>query len=123
MNQAELKELADDIEAARTLDEGQISRAAAEIGAMLAGSDDGLARAPGALSSTDTVLLIVDRALPGWAVSLDGTASEADGHWTCVLRKSHARDDDETIGIGKGPVLAHALLAALLTVRSLTRRD
>ena len=68
------------------------------------------------LRSIDEIIHLLDRALPGWAIHLDGTAHEPNGHWHCALRPSSLRDNDEFIGYGKGPMLANALLAALLRV-------
>lgn len=65
---------------------------------------------------TDAVLHLVDKCLPGWSIALKGKAIEPDGHWSCVLRESSNRDNDEVIGIGKAPTVALALLKALLKV-------
>jgi hypothetical protein len=68
----------------------------------------------GSLGSIAAVLVLIDHALPGWAVSMTGIANDVNGHWTCTLRRSGAQDDDAFIGIGKGPKLSNALLGALL---------
>jgi hypothetical protein len=71
---------------------------------------------PGAVESTDAALHLVARLLPDWSVALSGTAHEPEGHWTCTLRPSGARDDEEVIGIGRAPTPPLALIAALLRV-------
>lgn len=68
------------------------------------------------LRSIEEIIHLLDRALPGWSIHLDGTAHEPNGHWHCALRPSALRDNDEFIGYGKGPMLSNALLAALLRV-------
>lgn len=108
-----VEELARRIEAAGALDTGIASAAAASIAALsptaaAAGID------AGRLSSAETVLHLLDRALPGWSIHLEGTAHEPDGHWSCRLRSTGLRDNDEFIGHGKGPGIANALLSALL---------
>ncbi len=66
------------------------------------------------ISSTDSVLHLVDQAAPGWSIHLDGKAFEPNGHWRCTLRPSDTRDDDEFIATAKGPRLVNVLVAALL---------
>ncbi len=70
----------------------------------------------GVVESTDLALQLVTRKLPNWSIALDGTAREPDGHWTCTLRPSGVRDDEEVIGLGRGPTAPLALLVALLRV-------
>ncbi len=76
----------------------------------------------GSLGSIAAVLVLIDHALPGWAVSMTGIANDINGHWTCTLRRSGTQDDDAFIGIGKGPELSNALLGALLKALSQGRR-
>lgn len=64
--------------------------------------------------STDSVLKLVHQCLPGWTIHIKGTATNPNGHWHCSLRQSDIRDNDPYVGIGKGPTLPHALLAAVL---------
>ncbi len=90
-------------------------------------SDDLMERACGALAgklpsppekadfhSTDKILRLVQECLPGWSIHIRGTATKPNGHWHCSLRRSEIRDNDAFAGIGRGPSLPHALLAALL---------
>jgi hypothetical protein len=71
---------------------------------------------PGLVDSTDEVLRLVSTRHPGWSVELKGKAREPDGRWTCTLRESGARDDEEVIGIGHGPTVPFAIISALLHV-------
>ncbi len=70
--------------------------------------------APDGFASVDAVLRTVTAVLPGWAVTMDGQASTGHGHWTCTVRRSRARDNDEAVGVGHGDHPAPALLGALL---------
>lgn len=85
--------------------------------ALRAALDDGSAVGIGAAASTDGALALAERILPGWRVDLEGHARTPDGRWTCSLRASGARDDDEVIGIGHAPNPALAILGALIRVR------
>ena len=75
----------------------------------------------GALGGTDAVLTVIDHGQNGWAISLQGSASEVNGHWTCSLRRQVGRDDDPAIGVAKGPKLSNVMVAALL--KALTRKN
>jgi hypothetical protein len=66
--------------------------------------------------SADAALRLVARELPGWSISLAGAARLPDSQWTCTLRESGARDDDEVIGVARAPTPALALVGALLKV-------
>jgi hypothetical protein len=91
--------------------------------ALLEESAEGLSAAfpdlPGppdrACDPTDGALWLIDRCLPGWAITLHGTATEPDGHWRCHLRRSDTRDDDGVIGRGIAPGVGLALLRALVS--------
>jgi hypothetical protein len=69
---------------------------------------------PESINTSDAAIHLIDVVAPGWSIHIAGRAQERDGHWRCTLRRSSSRDNDEFIGIGKGKVLLHALLAALL---------
>ncbi|GHE85952.1 hypothetical protein GCM10016455_01580 [Aliiroseovarius zhejiangensis] len=75
------------------------------------------------ISTTDGALLVADDAYPNWAVSIHGRANDRDGHWRCSLRENDARDNDEAIGIGRSPVLAQAILAAVLRLSMIFKKD
>ncbi|SHG88861.1 hypothetical protein [Marivita hallyeonensis] len=113
----ELAALAEDVEAALVLEDDLADRALKVINGMA--SDLGIARAD--LDSTDSVLGVIYKVRPGWSVSIRGNATMPNGHWRCTLRKSSSRDNDEYLGIGRGPTLPHSLLAALLKAMSFTK--
>jgi len=71
-----------------------------------------------ALEPLEEVLHLVDRALPGWSIQLNGKATEPNGHWRCSLRETRGSDEIEVVGLGTSPVVALALLEALLDVAS-----
>lgn len=99
--------LAEEIEAALELDAALTKKATAALASFSKLSDADL-------ESTDDVISLVYDIHPGWHMSMKGTATTPNGHWHCTLRKSDVRDNDEFIGVGNGPTLSHALLAALL---------
>jgi hypothetical protein len=70
----------------------------------------------GLVESTEAVLGHITGVLPGWAVRLEGTAIGPNGRWTCTLRRSGSRDDEEVIGIGRAPTPPLAMIAALIRV-------
>jgi hypothetical protein len=70
---------------------------------------------PDLTASFDKALALITGALPGWGVGLEGTAV-AGGLWTCRLRATGLRDDDEVIGIGAAQTAPLALIVALLQV-------
>lgn len=110
-----LKALGEEIETVLTV-EGPLAERAREalVSAGLSDAAD--------FATIDGVLALVDAALPGWAISLEGRASAEHGHWTCTLRRSRERDNDEVIGIARGDHPAPVLLAALLKALALGPR-
>lgn len=64
--------------------------------------------------SLDKALVLIARTLPHWGVALEGTA--AGGSWTCTLRATGLRDDDEVMGIGRAEMAPLAMILALLHV-------
>ena len=115
MDATDLRALAGRVAAGRGPDPALEAAAAQALAAAWPGAGIAPAGAAGWLVSTDAVLAAVARALPGWDVTIEGTASAPDGHWTCSLRRSRALDSDRCIGIGKDPSLPRALLAALIS--------
>lgn len=65
--------------------------------------------------SFDHALGLIVQTLPGWGIKLDGRAVMG-GPWSCTLRDTGLRDDDEVIGIGQAATAPLALLTALLQV-------
>lgn len=102
--------LAEEVEASLDLDDDLAARALAAVNPHL--GEAKMARAD--IDSTDAVLDAIYAARPGWSVSIRGTMSHPNGHWRCTLRRSLGRDNDDYLGVGRGPTLPHALLAALL---------
>lgn len=113
-----LANLADEIEASLYLEEELAERTVAAINEMPGGADF----TKSCLDSTDKVLSLIYAMKPGWTVSSRGKASMPNGHWRCTLRESASRDNDEYIGIGRGPTLPHSLMASLLRVLALASR-
>lgn len=109
-----LADLADEVEAALHLDTELAKRAVAAINA----TPQNMAISASDLDSTDKILSLIYAVKPGWSVSTRGKASIPNGHWRCSLRQSTSRDNDELVGIGRGPTLPHSLLGALLRVMS-----
>ncbi|NNE81472.1 MAG: hypothetical protein HKN18_14490 [Silicimonas sp.] len=66
------------------------------------------------IGSTDGVMHVADDAYPNWVVHIRGRANDRNGHWRCTLRKDDSRDNDAAMGAGRSPVLAQAILAAIL---------
>ncbi|WP_208352387.1 hypothetical protein [Pseudaestuariivita rosea] len=76
------------------------------------------------VKSSDAVLHLIDDVVPGWTIWITGKATEPNGQWRCTLRQSSSQDNDEFIGSGRGKVLSHALLSALLaTIDYLSSRQ
>lgn len=109
-----LAALAEEIEAALEIDDELAKRV---LGAIETMTDKAVSRE--ALDSTDMVLDLIYSLRPGWSVNIRGLANKPNGHWRCSLRRSSSRDNDEYIGIGRGPTLPHALLASVLKAFSL----
>lgn len=106
----ELTDLAMEVESALTLEDELANRVIAAISSVAAGRK--IERH--SMDSTDDVLALIYLIRPGWSVSMKGVARLPNGHWRCTLRRSESRDNDEYLGVGRGPTLPHALLAALL---------
>ncbi len=68
------------------------------------------------LGSSDALLRLVAEALPTWSIHITGHSATVAGRWTCTIRETGVRDDDELIGVGKAETLPQALLAALLKI-------
>lgn len=67
------------------------------------------------VTSLDKALDLIGQSLPSWGVSIDGTAAMG-STWTCTLRDTGLRDDDEVIGIGTAAAPPLAMILALLQV-------
>ncbi|MBT8476913.1 MAG: hypothetical protein KJO78_15735 [Alphaproteobacteria bacterium] len=122
MADKDLQRLAEVIDDGRVLSGKRAAEAAAAITERVAPAKRA-GITPSAFLDTDEMILIVDHALPGWSITIDGVASERDGHWVCVLRNSGGRDNDAFVGIGKCPRLPHAILSALLKALAFVKPD
>jgi hypothetical protein len=93
-----------------------LSEALAEAFPGMAEQCERLGRQPDDMAA---MLEVISGAFPGWTIALKGKASLPDGSWTCSLRESGVRDDDDVIGIGKArsPTLALAAAALLAQAR------
>lgn len=71
---------------------------------------------PDLTTSLDAALQLIVRTLPGWAITLEGSAHSPEGGWSCMLRRSGLRDDEEVIGVGRAATAPVAVVVALLRV-------
>ncbi len=78
---------------------------------------------PQHISTTDGAMHVADDAYPNWSVHIRGRANDRDGHWHCTLRENDSRDNDAVIGLGRSPVLAQAILAAVLRLSMVLKND
>ncbi len=101
------------VDAVHEIDAPLLRDVASELRSLFPGADLG---ADTPHDSTEAILHLVDRCLPGWTITLRGTATAPDGHWHCALRESGERDNDAVIGSGEGPTVGLALLRALVSV-------
>lgn len=114
MDKAELLDVAKRMEETLQVDKDLADRVRAAVTSLVRDKPDLVPASPDFYDDTHAVLVLITHVLPGWSMSLEGRATRGNGHWTCTLRRSDWRDDDPFIGIGKGPTMPHALLAALL---------
>jgi len=113
MSETEIAALMTRIKAAASLDDDLLAEAAAVLRRVFPKAS---APSTAAVEPVEQALHLVDVCLPGWTIQLTGKAQEQNGHWRCSLRQSRGSDEDEVIGLGSGPLVAWALLEALLHV-------
>jgi hypothetical protein len=116
MTKEELQTLATRLEAGDGLTRVDASRVADLIGAAFSDRPVWRTGQIEALASTDAVLSLLAEALPSWSVHITGHSASATGRWTCTIRETGVRDDDELIGVGKAEVLPNAVTAAILKI-------
>ena len=123
MTKEELHCLAAQLEGGEALDPAETTGLATAVSAAFPERPlwDG-ARAA-ALATTDGVLGLLAEALPSWSVHISGQSAAVSGRWTCTVRETGVRDDDELIGVGKADTPARAVAAALLKVAEMKRRE
>lgn len=73
-------------------------------------------------ATADGALHLVACAYPNWAVEVQGTANEENGSWKCSLRNGGVADNDAVIGIGHGPALSQAMLAAVFRLTATLKK-
>ena len=78
---------------------------------------------PQRIGSTDGAMQVADDAYPNWVVRIRGRTNDRNGHWRCTLREGDDRDNDAAMGTGRSPVLAQAILAAILRLSMMLRKD
>lgn len=78
---------------------------------------------PQQIATADGALLIADAAYPNWSVNIHGRTNDRNGHWRVTLRESDIRDNDGALGVGRSPVLAQAILAAVLRLAMMQKKD
>jgi hypothetical protein len=116
MTKEELQTLATRLEAKDGLTRADASRVADLIEAAFPDRPIWRTSQIEALASTDAVLALLAEALPSWSVHITGNSASATGRWTCTIRETGVRDDDELIGVGKAEVLSNAVTAAILKI-------
>ena len=75
------------------------------------------------ISTADGAMHVADDAYPNWAVHIRGRANDRNGHWRCTLREDDSRDNDAAVGLGRSAVLAQAILAAVLRLSMMLKKD
>ncbi|MGR3662170.1 MAG: hypothetical protein ACU0CA_13435 [Paracoccaceae bacterium] len=109
----ELLELAKNIESLPSYDAALTRKAFEAVQVHLPDMDKSMIQS-GAFGSVDVILLAIDHAFPGWALTMNGIASEGNGHWKCSLRQSEVRDNDAFLGAAHGPLLSNVLIGTFL---------
>lgn len=122
MDEAALKALHEDFEAADGFDAAQAEAGAA----MLADIDESGIEAADARSmlmdGVDGALAIIGQAFPGWALSFDGHAStQKNTIWRCTLKETRGQDDDQIVGIGNARSMRLALMAAVAHIQMMRK--
>lgn len=116
MNAEQSRDLVKRIEVAAWPDPDLAAVVLESLKSALPGDAAPMTLEPDLIESTDAALHLVNLSVPNWSIILQGMAHEPDSRWSCTLRKGTVRDDDELIGLGKGPTPSLALLSALLTI-------
>jgi hypothetical protein len=116
MTKDDLHHLAATLEKDGVIGGENAARLAGAIAASFQGSPMARAARADTFGSTDALLDLVAEALPSWSLHLGGSSATVQGRWTCTIRETGVRDDDELIGVGKSPTAAGAIMAALLKI-------
>ena len=116
MTKNELHRLAERLEGNEAFGPGDAVQAAALIGAACPDRPVWQGAQAAAFGSADAMLCLMAEALPTWSVHLGGSSATVSGRWTCTIRETGVRDDDELIGVGQASTPSGAIAAALLKV-------
>jgi hypothetical protein len=118
MGQQNLEALARQIEAAEATGDDTGRLLSEALGAAFPALVDSIRRLGRQTGDMGAMLEVISAAFPGWTIAMGGKASLPDGNWTCSLRESGVRDDDDVIGIGKAKTPTLALAAAALLAQA-----
>lgn len=75
------------------------------------------------IGTVEGALQVADDAFPDWDVHIRRRAYGKHGRWHCTLREDDARDSDAAIGLGESPLLGQAILAAVLRLAMILKKD
>ncbi|WP_139792822.1 hypothetical protein [Pseudophaeobacter leonis] len=75
------------------------------------------------IGTADGAVQLAGAAFPNWVVHIRGRSSGKQGQWHCSLRESDSSDSDAVIGLGQSPVLAQSILAAVLRLAMILKKD
>jgi len=118
MNDLEMDATLTKLETTRNMSAADFNRIMCAIGSLLPQITTPSANQ---IASTDKAILVAIEAFPNWSIHIHGQTNCRDGHWRCSLRKNDTRDDDAVIGTGRAPVLAQAILAAVVRLAMVER--
>jgi hypothetical protein len=122
MKDQELQILINDLETRNDLSPAEFDGVAHALAYVLPNVAAESKRLGETVGHTDGAILIVDQAYPNWSIHIRGRANDKDGHWRCTLREGDTRDNDAVLGAGRSPVLAQAILAAVLRLTANLKR-
>lgn len=75
------------------------------------------------IGTADGAMHVADAAFPDWDVHIRGRTYGKHGRWHCTLRENDNLDNDAAIGLGQSPVLGQAILAAVLRLAMILKKD
>ncbi len=123
MKDVELDILIQKLETSSDLTIADFDGAVRALAYLLPGSVQEDDSAPQRISTADGAVLVAANAYPDWAVHIQGSANAKNGHWQCTLRENDSLDNDAALGSGASPVLAQAIIAAVLRLSIILKKD